>query len=174
MKTALETANEMERLGIIGRYAIAGSVAIIYYAAPVDTDDLDIFFLHGLKSTEVFSMASIYKHLLTKGFVPERFTVIIDGVKVQFVPSTGPLSDEALEAAEEVTVFGVKTRVIVPEYLIALKLQAGRPKDFLHVIHLLDTSRRTIDLRRLEEIVAKHGMSDKWTQFQEKTSWKRP
>ena len=173
MKTALETANEMEQLGIIGTYAIAGSVAIIYYASPVDTDDLDIFFRHGLGSEQIFSMEQIYKHLLSKGFVPERFTVMIDGVKVQFVPSTGPLSDEALEAAEVVSLFGVQTRVITPEYLIALKLDAGRPKDFIHIIHLLDTSIREIDFQKLEEILARSGMSAKWTQFVEKTSWKR-
>lgn len=173
MKTALETANEMEGLGIIGRYAIAGSVAIIYYATPVDTDDLDIFFLHDLGENMIFSMEKIYKQLISKGFTPEKFTVIIDGVKVQFVPSTGPLSDEALGAAEEVTVFGVKTRVIIPEYMIALKLHAGRPKDFAHMIHLLDTSRREIDFHKLEGIVKKHGISHKWAHFLEITSWKQ-
>ena len=172
MKTALETANEMEKLGTIGRYAIAGSVAIIYYASPVDTDDLDIFFLHGLKDAEIFSMEKIYEHLKSRGFFPERFTVTIDGVKVQFVPSTGPLSDEALEAAEEATLFGVQTRVIIPEYLIALKLQAGRSKDFIHIIHLLDTSTRQIDFQALGKILNRFGMSQKWTQFLEKTSWK--
>ena len=173
MKTALETANEMERLGLIGKYAIAGSVAVIYFATPVDTDDLDIFFLHGLRVNEIFSMQQIYEHLKSKGFLPERFTVMMDGVKVQFVPSTGELSNEALEKAEVVTLFGVTTRVIIPEYLIALKLIAGRSKDFIHIIHLMDTSRRQIDFGLLDEILERFGMKERWLQFLERSSWKK-
>ncbi len=74
MKLALEIANEMERLSIIGKYAIAGSVAIIFYAEPIDTEDLDIFFLHKAKEGEILSMEGIYKYFGEKGFTTSDFT----------------------------------------------------------------------------------------------------
>jgi hypothetical protein len=42
------------------------------------------------------------------------------------------------------------------------------------IIYLLDTSRRSIDFGMLIQILSRHGMSEKWTQFLEKTSWKQP
>ncbi len=43
MKLALEVVNSLERDGIIGRYAIGGAMAAVFYAEPVSTFDVDIF-----------------------------------------------------------------------------------------------------------------------------------
>lgn len=40
---ALEVINQLEQEGIIEKPTIGGSVAIMYYAQPVKTDDLDMF-----------------------------------------------------------------------------------------------------------------------------------
>ena len=172
MKLALETAKEMETLGVIGKHAIIGSVAIIYYAGPISTDDLDICFLHGLRTTQIFSMRAIYEYLQSKGFQPVDFTVLIGGVKVQFIPSTGPLSDEAVSTSTEVTLFGVTTRVITPAYLLAMKLEASRPKDYVHILYLLDNSNEVIDLQRAATLFSKFGLIDKWNKFLSSTLWK--
>ena len=172
MKLALDTANEMERLGLIGRHAIIGSVAVIYYSGPISTDDLDICFLHGHTTDQIFSMKTIYEYLQSKGFQPIDFTVLIGGVKVQFMPSTGPLSDEAVSLAKQVTLFGVPTRVVTAEYLLAMKVDASRPKDYTHIVHLLDNSRETIDLTLGETVLAKFGLIDKWNRFLAISMWK--
>ena len=174
MRLALEAANEMEQLSIIGKYAIAGSVAIIYYAEPIDTEDLDIFFLHETKASEIFSMQEIYKYFSEKGFTVSDFTVYIGGVKVQFVPSTSSLSDESIQNAREVAIFGVKTRVVSPEYLVALKLRAGRGKDYTHILHLLGTTSIPIDFGAIDAILLRHNLREKWDRFLELTQWTKP
>lgn len=165
MKRALETANAMRDSGVIGPYAIVGSIAIIYYASPINTDDLDIFFLHESAPSEGFSMQKIYEYLASLGFEPQDFTVNIAGVKVQFVPSTGPLSDEAIATALPATVFGVETRIATPEYLIAMKLTAGRPKDFAHIAHLLENSRIAVDFKSLETLLSRFQLQRAWNRF---------
>jgi hypothetical protein len=172
MKIALQTANEMEASGLIGKYSIAGSVAIIYYATPIATDDLDLFFLHSQKQDEIFSMQPIYEFLLKKRFKPENFTVWIGGVKVQFVPSTGELMNEAIEKSRDVAFFDVPTRIVTPEYLIALKLVAGRPKDLTHIVLLLNSPRSGIDLNSLVNLLRRYNIEDKWVRFLEVTQWK--
>ncbi|MCI0416259.1 nucleotidyltransferase [bacterium] len=172
MKVALQTANEMEVSGLIGKYSIAGSVAIIYYATPIATDDLDLFFLHSQKPDEIFSMQAIYEFLQRKGCRPENFTVWIGGVKVQFIPSTGALMDEAINKSQEVVLFGMNTRVVTPEYLIALKLIAGRPKDVAHIILLLNSSRIGVQLNSLLDVLKRYNIEEKWTKFLEVTQWK--
>jgi hypothetical protein len=172
LKLALETAHEMQQVGLIGKHAIIGSVAVIYYAGPISTDDLDICFLHELKAAEIFSMKRIYEYLLSKGFQPVDFTVLIGGVKVQFIPSTSPLSDEAVLSSQEVTLFGVSTRVVTPVYLLAMKLEASRPKDYAHILFLLDNSKEPIDLKRTETILSTFGLVEKWNRFLSSTQWK--
>lgn len=174
MKIALETANEMEKLGIIGKYAIAGSVAVIYYAEPIDTEDLDLFFLHQAGVSEIFSMEPIYDYFRKRSLEISDFTVMIGGVRVQFVPSTGPLSDEAIETSRSVSLFGAATRVIGPEYLIVLKLTAGRGKDLTHIMHLLETTSEKIDYDLLEQLVSRFGLADIWKRFLGMTLWKKP
>jgi hypothetical protein len=172
VKLALETANEMEQLGLIGKYAIIGSVAVIYYSGPISTDDLGICFLHGLATDQIFSMKKIYDYLQSKGFQPVDFTVLIGGVKVQFVPSTGRLLDEAVSFSKQVTLFAVSTRVVTAEYLLAMKVDASRPKDYTHIVHLLENSREKIDLKFTETVLAKFGLIDKWNRFLAFSMWK--
>lgn len=171
MKRALETITEMENAGVIGRHAIVGSVALIYYAEPVDTQDVDIFFLHSLAANEIFSMEKIYEYLGSRGFQPQDFTVVIGGVRVQLVPSTGKLSDEAINTAKKVILFEVETRVATPEYLIALKLVASRPKDFVHILHLLSTTNTPINFDLLGELIDRFDLRKRWDRFLEISQW---
>ncbi len=169
MREALETANEMQSLGIIGAYAVIGSVAVIYWGTPTDTGDLDIAFLHGLESHEIFSMSEIYRYFDEHDLKVEDFTVWIGGVKVQFVPSTGPLSDEAIAKAQDVVWFDVKTRVALPEYVIALKLVASRTKDYTHILNLLSNAQ--VDFSILNGIISRFELKDKWNRFLGATLW---
>lgn len=161
----------MEHSGIIGKHCVVGSVALIYYAEPVDTQDVDIFFLHTTATNEIFSMKKIYDYLGSQGFQPQDFTVVIAGVRVQLVPSTGKLTDEAINNAKQATLFGVPTRVATPEYLIAMKLDAGRPKDFNHILHLLNTTNTPVDFGVLEGLIERFSLHNRWNRFLEISEW---
>ncbi len=45
MERTLEVLNRLEREGAFRRYAIGGGVAVLFYAEPVLTYDLDVFLL---------------------------------------------------------------------------------------------------------------------------------
>jgi hypothetical protein len=54
---------------------------------------------------------------------------------------------------------------------VALKMDASRPKDYTHVVHLLDNSREKIDLKVAETVLAKFGLVDKWKRFLAISMW---
>ncbi len=58
------------------------------------------------------------------------------------------------------------------EYLLAMKVDASRPKHYTHIVHLLDNSREKIDLKLAETVLAKFGLIDKWNRFLALSMWK--
>jgi hypothetical protein len=68
--------------GVIEGYAIAGAVAAIFYTEPTDTVDLDI--LVAFPKTDSF---------ITLGPM-ENEGIVIEGIPVQFLPTTNALSEE--------------------------------------------------------------------------------
>lgn len=53
---------------------------------------------------------------------------MVEGVPVDIFPAD-PLEKDAIEQAQEAEYEGIRTKVIIPEYLIALSLWAGRDKN---------------------------------------------
>jgi len=51
-------------------------------------------------------------------------------------------------------------RVMRPEHLAAIALTVGRPKDRARVVYL--TSLECFDKARFREILALHGLTDRW------------
>lgn len=90
---------------------------------------------------------------------------MIEGVPVDMFPAD-PLEKEAVEQAQEVEYEEVKTKVIIPEYLIALFLRAGRDKDWRKIQMLLEQGE--IDRERLQRILSQYGLYEKFRNFQEK------
>lgn len=88
---------------------------------------------------------------------------MIEEVPVDISPAD-PLEREAVEGAQEVEYEGVRTKVITPEYLIALFLRAGRDKDLRKVEMLLEQC--DIDRPRLEGILARYGLHGKFREFE--------
>jgi len=89
--------------------------------------------------------------------------IMIEGVPVDIFPAD-PLEKEAIEQAQEVEYEGVKTKVIVPEYLIALFLRAGRDKDRRKIEMLLEQCQ--IDKERLQKILSQYGLDEKFREFE--------
>lgn len=82
-------------------------------------------------------LSPIYDELKKRGYRAEKELVIIEGIPVQFIPVYNDLIKEAVETAVESTYKRVMTRILRPEYLLAIALQTNRPKDRERVFQLL-------------------------------------
>ena len=164
MKRAIEVINDLKKEGLIKDYAIGGAIGVLKWVEPFFTRDLDIFIIpiEEAKEKEIIDLSSIYEYLKKRGCLWKGQWVVIEGIPVDFIP-VGGLEKEAVESAKETEYEKVKTRVISPEYLIALFLKAGRAKDARKIELLLEQSK--IGIKRLDKILHKHGLTGKFTKF---------
>jgi hypothetical protein len=162
MEKALKIINELKKRRIIKDYAIGGGIAVIYYVEPILTYDLDIFFLP--KEEGILDILSpLYSFLKRKGYKEDKEHMIIEGIPVQFLPAHNQLIKQAFKNVFETKYKGTKTRVIKPEYLIAIMVQTFRPKDRERIIKMLDEAE--IDRTLLERILKKYKLYSKFGKF---------
>jgi len=168
MKKTLEVINELKKEGLINDYAIGGAIGVMKWVEPFFTRDLDIFIIltHQVSKEKIISFLPIYDYLKNKGFNEwVGQWLIIEGVPVEFLPAEG-LAKESVENAVEVKFEDVKTKVMTPEYLIALLLIAGRDKDIRKIEMLL--SQTDMDMNRLMEILTKYNLTAKFKNFKKR------
>ncbi len=167
MKHALSVLNELKAKGLIRDYAIGGAIAALRWTEPFFTQDLDVFIILEEETAEegLIILSPIYEYLQSKGYVWKGHWIIVEGIPVDIFPAD-VLEREAIGDAEETEYEGVPTKVIRPEYLIALFLRAGRDKDFMKIRLLLEQSE--IRREKLQEILGRHGLDEKWRMFEEK------
>lgn len=167
MKNALKVLNELREKGLIKDYAIGGAIAALRWTEPFFTQDLDIFILLEKEADEkgLTILSPIYEYLKSKGYVWKGQWIMIEGVPVDMFPAD-PLEEEAVEQAQEAEYEGVRTKVVIPEYLIALFLRAGRDKDWRKIQMLLEQCE--IDRERLQRILSHYGLYEKFSDFEEK------
>jgi len=164
MKTTLEVINRMQAEGHIGKYAIGGAVGATFYLEPSATLDIDIFV--SLKTPQgglLVSLTPIYDYLTARGYEAEKEYLVIEGWPVQFLPPADALDEEALQQAVETDVEGVPTWVITAEHLVAMALKTGRAKDFARILQFVEAG--VLDADRLDLILKRHGLLEKWEQF---------
>jgi hypothetical protein len=154
----LKVIRDLCKSGLIQSYAIGGGIAATYYIEPILTYDLDIFFIPIKKGLDILS--PIYSELKKKGYPLEKELVIIEGIPVQFIPVYNELVKEAVETAVESAYKKVRTRILRPEYLVAIALQTNRPKDRERAAQIL--SQAIIDLRVLTSLLKKFGLSERY------------
>ena len=162
MEKTLEIINRMEAEGRIGRYAIGGAMAAIFYVEPFTTYDLDIFFLTSA-SGGLVTLTPVYEYLAAEGYETEGEAVNIEGWPVQFLPTYNPLVAEAVEQAVEIKFKGTPTRVLSAEHLVAIMLQTGREKDYARAAKFLEEG--VVHVERLTDIASRHGLTDQWRKF---------
>jgi len=167
VKNALKVLNELKEEGLIRDYAIGGAIAALRWTEPFFTQDLDIFIVLEKEADEkgLIILSPIYEYLKSKGYVWKGHWIIIEGVPVDMFPADS-LEKEAVEQAQEAEYEEVRTKVIIPEYLIALFLRAGRDKDLRKIQMLLEQCE--IDRERLEKILSQCGLREKFRDFEEK------
>ena len=164
MKSTLEVINRMQAEGIIGRYAIGGAVGATFYLEPFATLDIDILVsLRNVQGSALLSLSPVYDYLGSRGYKTEKEYILIEGWPVQFLPPRDSLDDEGLQQALETEVEGVPTWVITAEHLTAMALKTGRAKDFARLLQFVESG--VLDAERLDKILKRHGLLEKWEQF---------
>ena len=61
MKRTLQVLNELERDGVIERYAIGGAMGATFYVEPLLTFDLDVFVILPQVESGLLSLSPLYK-----------------------------------------------------------------------------------------------------------------
>lgn len=166
IKQTIATINQLQADGVIDRYAIGGAVGAAFYPVEVDsTDDVDVYIvLKPLPGQSLVSLDPIHKYLEARGCrLNNKGYFVIADWQVQFLPADKPLLKEALDQAVEKEVDGVPARVFTVEHLAAVAFQLGRPKDKVRLPRFLDS--RGFNQSRFSEILARHGLLDRWRKF---------
>jgi hypothetical protein len=167
LKATLETVNQMQSDGVIGRYAIGGAVGATFYVEPLDTADIDIFVtLPTAPGSSLLTVTPIYEYLTARGCSPDGERIVVGGWPVQFLPPHNALEREALDSATQTDLDGVTTWVLSAEHLVAMALDTGRAKDYARILHFIEQD--AVDLDKLNLILLRHGLVSKWDEFQRK------
>lgn len=150
-----ELLNEMRTEGVVADYALGGAMAVLFYAEPIRTFDVDVFVMVPA-SEGLVSLSPIYSWLRERGFHPEAEHVLIHGVPVQFLPAYNALVEDAIRAARVLDYEDAEVRVSPPEHLIALALQTGGRKRRERAFHLLESVE--VDRERVQRLLETHGI----------------
>jgi hypothetical protein len=163
MKRTLQVLNELERGGVIERYAIGGAMGATFYVEPLLTFDLDVFVILRQNISGLLSLAPLYEALRARGYTEEGECVVVEGVPVQFLPAYNSLLEEALREARQTLYEEVSTKVVRAEHLIAICLQTGRDKDRERV--RIFREQAELDMGYLTGVLQRHGLEGKWKQW---------
>ena len=104
----------------------------------------------------------IFKKLAEFGFTNfEEEGILIHGFPVPFLPVSTPLEKEAVENAMVLTWEEHTIRVMSPEYLAAIAMAVGRPKDRARLVYLC--SLQNFNEGKFTDIIQRHGLSETWS-----------
>jgi len=162
----ISVINQMGADGVVDRYAIGGAVGATFYLEPVSTLDIDIFV--AFRSEPGKALASprpVFDYLTARGGAIQGEYILLHGWPVQFLPPTSPLAEEALAEAVTVDVEGTPVRVFTAEHLAAIALETGRAKDKARLLQFVEAG--ALEAKRFQAILARHGLVDRWRQFEQ-------
>jgi hypothetical protein len=145
--------------GVVSAYAIGGAMAMVFWAEPVSTFDLDVFAILPGESATLVSLATLYEWAGARGYAVQHEHIVIEGVPVQVIPAHNLLAEEAVREASTLDFEGVPVRVMRPEHLIALYLEpAARTRKRLErVASLLEDA--AVDRSRLDAILSRYRLA---------------
>jgi hypothetical protein len=156
-----ETARLLDRLQqekTIQGYALIGGLAVSAWGFPRATQDIDFLVSIPPPST----LKAFRKGLEEHGFptkavhgapadpVPCVVRASRGGIPIDMLVVTRKWEEEAVQAAVSVQLGEARIPVVTPEYLIAMKLKAGGPRDLLDARELLSMSE--VDMESLRDL----------------------
>jgi len=147
----------MREEGVVIDYAIGGATAVLFYAEPTRTYDVDVFaLLPADESSSLAPLVPVYQWARAHGFTVDAGHILVHGVPVQVLPAYSALVVEAIQTARVHYYEDVSVRVVGPEHLAALALQAGGARRRERAWLLLQTAR--IDRDQLRALVRRHDI----------------
>ena len=150
--------NRMQDEGLVTRYAVGGATAVLFYAEPTRTYDLDVFVtLEAVGNDVLAPLSRVYGWAREQGFGLQAEHLLIEGVPVQLLPAYNALVGGALLSARVHDYGGVPVRVVDPEHLVALALQAGGARRRERAWQLLETG--AVDRERLRQLLTTHAIA---------------
>ncbi len=149
--------NALKEERVIGDYALGGATAVLFYAEPTRTYDVDVFvLLASVGASDLVSLSPIYEWARRRGFSEESEHLFIHGVPVQFLPAHNTLAKDAVATARTLDYEGVSVRVIGPEHLAALAFQAGGGRRRERAWQLIESG--SVDKEKLDALLKRHGI----------------
>jgi hypothetical protein len=157
LKDVFRVLTEMHDGRVVTGYAIGGATAVLFYAEPTRTYDLDVFVtLPSSSRGGLASLSPVYDWMKSRGIPTQGEHFMIEGVPVQLLPAYNPLVEEAIADARVHDYEGVPVRVVGPEHLVALALQAGGARRRERAWQLLQSG--GVDRQRLRAILDKYAV----------------
>ena len=159
---AIKVINQLRDEGIISRYAIGGAVGAVFYIEPTQTQDIDVFLLESTPGSLIVSTEPITERLKQLGY--SRWSedkLVVEGWPVQFLPAAKLIEREAItQATEKLIAEGVAALIPPAEYLMAIAIDLGRPKDVVRLYQF--HTEQAYDPEKLRVLLMKHSITEKW------------
>ena len=147
----------MRDQGVVDAYAVGGATAVLFYAEPARTYDVDVFvLLREQIEPGLVSLEAVYTWARQRGFGVDAEHLMMHGVPVQLLPAFSPLVAEAITEAPVHDYDGVSVHVVGPEHLVALALQAGGARRRERAWLLVESG--AVDRARLRHLLHRHGI----------------
>ena len=160
MRDTLRVLLQLRDEGTLAQFAIGGAIAASFYTPAVATEDLDIFAFLKPSASGLLLLTPLYDRLRELGGRIENEYVVIAQWPVQILPAYTPLVEEAVMRAVDRTFEDLTVRVVDANYLCAIALQTGRPKDYLRIHMLIESGHVRSD--SLSALVNKFGLTQRW------------
>jgi hypothetical protein len=162
MNKTFAVLNQMVKDGAIENYAVGGAIGAMFYVESFSTADLDVF-VPAPQDRLIIELPGL-DYLKDRGYSTfEKEGIVVEEWPVQFLPATTALEREAYLNAQILNVDDVPARVALPEHLVAIMLNVGRPKDNARIEMFL--SQDAVNLPALEDVINRHGLSEKWSNY---------
>ena len=160
MRNTLKILLQIREEGLLADFAIGGAIAASFYTPAVATEDLDIFAFLKPSASGLLILTPIYDRLRELGGRIENEYVVIGKWPVQILPAYTPLVEEAVSCAVDRAFEDLTVRVVDANYLCAIALQTGRPKDYLRIYTLIESGHVQSD--KIAALVNKFGLASRW------------
>lgn len=163
MQKVCDVLEKLLACGAIQKYAIGGATAAGFHGEPLATRDIDVFcYLDVPDGAFLVTLDPLFKKLAEFGYANfEEEGILIHGFPVQFLPVSTPLEKEAVENAMVLTWEEHTIRVMSPEYLAAIAMAVGRPKDRARLVYLYYL--QNFSKGKFTDIIQLHGLSETWS-----------
>ena len=147
--------NALKARGLVRDYALGGATAVLFYAEPTRTYDVDVFLLLPPDpGSSLVSLEALYAWARSEGFETEAEHIMVHGVPVQFIPAHNLLAEESVAGARVLEYDGVPVRVVDPEHRAALAFQAGGARRRERAWQLIETG--GVDRDQLRTLLLAH------------------